>query len=266
MLWLEVAWGEIGVKEIVGPDAQSNILAYFSEVGRDDILSDEVAWCMAFYLACLLRAGVPIDLPKEERLLARAALKIGQPIDEPCVGCCAVFRRGDSDWQAHVGFVTAWTPTHLQVLGGNQANSVTTTWYDRDRLLGLRWPAPAATARDLKEAGSRTVIKSAEAKRDGMLSALYEAASNVVNVTQKADETKTALETGHALTKTLVSFSEYAYSKLPLILTVVALYFLARMMWNMGWVTYARVQDHNSGAHTGREVETEAESDVGKIW
>ena len=78
MEWLEIAWAEVGTKEIEGAAHNSAIQQYLIDAGRADIVADETHWCMAFHLACLARAGIPMTLPKEERLLARSALKIGR--------------------------------------------------------------------------------------------------------------------------------------------------------------------------------------------
>jgi surface antigen len=54
-----------------------------------------------------------------------------------------VFWRGSRDgWQGHVGFISGVNSDgSLQVLGGNQGNSVNITRFDRSRVLAYRWPA-----------------------------------------------------------------------------------------------------------------------------
>jgi len=257
MLWLEIAWAEVGTAEIEGPQANGAILEYFRDAGRSDILSDETAWCMAFYLACLIRAGIPITLEPDKRLLARSALEIGQKLDEPRVGCCAVLQRGTSSWQGHVGIVTAWTPTHIQLLGGNQSDAVNTKWFPREKLLGLRWPGLPVTAGELKEAGSRTVAKSGEVKKDGIKAAIAEFLGNATPGPGEAGELTKTLQTNNELAHSLVDFTQYLWAKWPLIATAIAVYFLARMVWNAGWISFWRVDDHNSGANVGREVDLE---------
>lgn len=259
MEWLEIAWAEVGTAEIAGPEANPAIIRYFEEIGRGDILSDETAWCMSFVLYCLARSGIPINLPEEQRLLARSGLRIGVKLEAPRVGAVCILSRGDSTWQGHIGFVTAWTPTHVKLLGGNQANSVNESWHPIEKVLGYRWPAVPVTSHDLKDAGSRTVKRTREVEKDGVKSLAAEGFGELVQLTDKAVETKQRITATHELTAKLASFGEFCWDKLPVILTCVAVYFLCRMIWNAGWISFVRVEDHNTGAHVGREVETEVE-------
>jgi len=159
--WMTEAWTHSGVTETTGPEATPAIKAFFAQVGRPDVVSDEVPWCAAFVNACLDRAGISLNaVPKGERLLARSCLKIGVEIKEPQVGCIAVFKRGADPHAGHVGFVTGWTATHILLLGGNQANAVNVRAYPRSDLLGLRWPE-VKTAADLASEGSRIVTTAA---------------------------------------------------------------------------------------------------------
>ena len=89
-----MAWAEQGVAEIEGPDSNPKIVAYFKQAGRGDVTSEDIPWCGAFVGACLAHAGLPLP-PNEDRLLARAYLDIGTPIDEPRTGAIVVFRRDD---------------------------------------------------------------------------------------------------------------------------------------------------------------------------
>jgi hypothetical protein len=47
----------------------------------------------------------------------------------------------ETPWQGHVGFVHAWNADHIQLLGGNQNDSVSLEWYPVGRLVGLRRPS-----------------------------------------------------------------------------------------------------------------------------
>lgn len=254
MQWMEIAWAEVGTCEIQGPDAHPAILGYFREVGRDDITSDETAWCMAFALACLSRAGIPVTVPKGDRLLARSALQIGAPIETPRVGAVAVFSRGTSGWQGHVGFVTAWTDTHIKLLGGNQSNAVNEKWYSRDELLGLRWPGVAVTAGDLKQAGSTTITKSDDVRDSGIKSILSHFMGQMAPDSD-ASQVLTTARTGRQMVDAFADFAQYFWVKWPWIAAAVGFYYLVRMLWHIGWIKSARVNDHNDGSHTGRAVD-----------
>ena len=137
---------EIGMQEIRGPVDNPEIVQMFADVGHAWVKDDETAWCAAFNGAMLERAG----LPSTRKLNARSYLDWGQAVDladaEP--GDMVVFSRGDPNgWQGHVGFFVRNAGTHIEVLGGNQSNSVSVARYAKSRLLGVRrYPAPAAPA------------------------------------------------------------------------------------------------------------------------
>jgi uncharacterized protein (TIGR02594 family) len=76
---------------------------------------------------------------------ARSYLNWGHEISTPLLGCVAVLVRGENPSQGHVGFVVGVEPDgDLQILGGNQSNSVCVRKYPRGRLLSLRMPGSAA--------------------------------------------------------------------------------------------------------------------------
>lgn len=108
--------------------------------------NDEVPWCSAFanYVCWLLR------LPRSKSLRARSWLEIGQGIDleQAQVGDIVVLKRGSGeqpgptviDAPGHVGFFAGWPEAtdFVEVLGGNQSNTVKISRYSRDRVLGVR--------------------------------------------------------------------------------------------------------------------------------
>jgi len=164
--WLAQARLHVGVKEAKGDKHNPAILEFFRVVGHPEIDNDETAWCAGFVGAMLKTAGFPIP-PVAVNLAARSYQHYGKPLDEPRVGCIAVFKRGKSSWQGHVGFVVDWDDTHIRLLGGNQGNAVSIAAFPRTDLLAFRWPV-AATAKDLEAAGS-TEVKLAKKIKDTTL-------------------------------------------------------------------------------------------------
>lgn len=74
--------------------------------------------------------------------LARNWLDFGEDT-APAYGAVAVFWRGSPHGSSgHVGFAIGVDHDRgrIRVRGGNQSNSVSDTWLDESRLLGLRWP------------------------------------------------------------------------------------------------------------------------------
>ena len=136
-IWLQEAQRHLGTREWPGKRHNPRVLGYFARAGFAGISDDETPWCAAFVNAVLADAG----LPTSGKLTARSFLNWGTPLDTPRRGAVAVFRRGRSTWQGHVGFVLHADATHITLLGGNQSDAVSKARYPRAKLLALRWPA-----------------------------------------------------------------------------------------------------------------------------
>lgn len=250
--WLEIAWAEEGVAEVAGPRASETILGYFREVGRGDITSDEVSWCAAFVGACLAKAGVAVDLPHDKRLLARAYLEVGTPIDEPRVGAVAIFTRGDPrSWTGHVFFVTSWTATHIKGIGGNQRNSVCEISLPRSQLLGLRWPEaadPKVLAKTSRIAGGANETQKDGVKATGVNGAELALPAppetiGLSDLAAKAGSLKGSIET-------LEQFLLFAWAKGGWIALGLTLYWGGRIVWRSGWIKWWRAEDQSTGKTT----------------
>ena len=137
--WMALARKDLGQAEIAGTADNPHILTYYRDVGHAEVGHDEVAWCAAFVGSCLERTGVK----STGSLLARSYLSWGEPLGQPTPGCIAVFERGGDPQSGHVGFFVSGTPENIQVLGGNQSNSVRIATLPASRLLGYRWPKTA---------------------------------------------------------------------------------------------------------------------------
>jgi hypothetical protein len=77
--------------------------------------------------------------------MARSFMDWGQPVQQPQRGDVAVFSRGDPNGPyGHVGLFEGIGPDgKIQVLGGNQGDSVSVAGFDPSSLLGFR-RAPGA--------------------------------------------------------------------------------------------------------------------------
>ena len=136
-LWLQYALEELGISESGQVAENPKILNYFKEVDHPDITKDETPWCAAFVGAMLERS----NLKSTKSLMARSYLDWGQKCGQAKLGTIAVFKRGNSKVLGHVGFVMDETENHIQLLSGNQNNKVSIAAYNKDKLLGLRWPS-----------------------------------------------------------------------------------------------------------------------------
>jgi len=143
----ELAKAEIGTVEWRDGN-NPKVVAYFKDSGNAGVKDDETAWCAAFVGAMLARSGVN----GTGKLNARSYLQWGEHVDRSDArpGDIVVFKRGNSSWQGHVAFFVSDTKTHIQVLGGNQADAVNVKSYRAADLLGIRRakltrPAPHVT-------------------------------------------------------------------------------------------------------------------------
>jgi uncharacterized protein (TIGR02594 family) len=121
------------------------LAAFFKKSLGKNINPKHTPWCAAFVNGVLQSAGHQ----GSGSLAARSFLKWGQPVDKPSKGDIAVFSRGSNTAKGHVGFYMGETSEGIQVLGGNQSDSVTTTTYAKGRLLGFRKPPKSAEIRKM---------------------------------------------------------------------------------------------------------------------
>jgi uncharacterized protein (TIGR02594 family) len=139
----ELAERFVGIQEIGGQVDNPQILAML-KLDNSWPENDEVPWCSAFanYICWLAR------LPRSKDLRARSWLQIGKGIalDEAVPGDIIVLQRGSGeqpgpeviDAPGHVGFYAGRTGDLIEVLGGNQSDTVKISRYPVKKLLGVR--------------------------------------------------------------------------------------------------------------------------------
>jgi uncharacterized protein (TIGR02594 family) len=131
--YLRIAWRQLDVAEIPGPEDNPKILAYHDATDGGEA-PDEVSWCSSFVNWCMKVAG-------EDRTRSKAARSwLAWGVDcEPEYGCVAVLWRVDpKGWQGHVGFLVGMESESIYLLGGNQSNRVRVSRYPASRVLGYR--------------------------------------------------------------------------------------------------------------------------------
>lgn len=249
MRWMDVAWAELGEREIHGAQSSNpRILAYYKEAGRPDITRDEVPWCAAFMAYALDEAGVDLSpIPVSERLLARSYRKIGTqlPDGELRVGAVCVLSRGADPRLGHVGFIVGWTDTHVELLGGNQDDSVSRAWFKRSSIVGVRWPE-AVTPRDLDKAGSRIAGSAKAIHNDaGFKFPALEISRQLTEALPPPGPAELATAEQIA-----AGFGKYAMSKWPLIALVLQAYILLRILYHSGLIRWFRAEDASTGKTT----------------
>ncbi len=140
----DIAQRFVGIEEVGGKVDNPQIMAMLKlDASWPD--RDEVPWCSAFvnYVAWLLR------LPRSKSLRARSWLEIGHRIniaDARPGFDVVILQRGEGrqpgpeviDAPGHVGFFAGVDGDLIEVLGGNQSDTVKVSRYSKSRLLGIR--------------------------------------------------------------------------------------------------------------------------------
>lgn len=133
----------IGIEEISGQLDNPLIMAML-KLDMNWPEHDEVPWCSAFanWICWLAR------LPRSKNLRARSWLEVGRgiPLKDAVVGDIIVLKRGSGDQPGpevidapgHVGFFAGHSGMFIEVLGGNQSDTVKVSRYLASRLLGVR--------------------------------------------------------------------------------------------------------------------------------
>lgn len=128
---LEQKWHEVS-----GPKSNPKILEVYKSVdGLDnmELNDDEIPWCSCFVNWCVQKAG-----GKGTRsAMARSWLNWGDKSDGQ-VGDIVILKRGTSNVQGHVGFLVKKGLLNVDVVGGNQSNTVTVQSFLRTKVLGYR--------------------------------------------------------------------------------------------------------------------------------
>jgi uncharacterized protein (TIGR02594 family) len=131
-----------GIQELNGSLDNPQIMAML-KLDNSWPQNDEVPWCSAFvnYICWLLR------LPRSKDLRARSWLEVGTPIDIKVARPgwdVVIFKRGTDhgpeviDAPGHVGFYAGHDDRWVEVLGGNQGNTVKVSRYPLANLLSVR--------------------------------------------------------------------------------------------------------------------------------
>lgn len=138
--WLDYAFANIGVAEIVGPKHSPVIMGWIQAIGAKAlgirVVDDETAWCGTFVGICILR-GLPNEPLPAILVRAKAWADFGVELKNRSLGAIMVFDRPGG---GHVGFYLGEDATHYHIVGGNQGNKVSKMRLEKERLTACRWP------------------------------------------------------------------------------------------------------------------------------
>ena len=139
----DLAQRYIGIEE-VGGELDNPVILGMLKLDNKWPEHDEVPWCSAFVnrIAWLCRH------PRSKSLMARSWLTVGKGItlDQAEPGDIIILKRGSGeqpgpevlDAPGHVGFYAGRFAGFIEVLGGNQSDTVKVSRYPVKRLLGVR--------------------------------------------------------------------------------------------------------------------------------
>lgn len=134
--WLKHAETYIGTKEISGPRHNTQIQRWLVEM-KAWWKDDETPWCGVFVGVVLKETGLHYP---SAYYRAASFINYGNNLrtDRLSPGAILVFRRRGG---FHVCFYISESPTHYQVLGGNQGNEVNISSIPKGSLVASRWPS-----------------------------------------------------------------------------------------------------------------------------
>jgi len=134
-----------GTKEMAGQISNPMVLAML-KLDQEWPKDDAVPWCSAFvnFIAWMLR------LPRSKSLRARSWLNVGEIVtskEDVAAGFdVVILKRGAGNQPGpevieapgHVGFFAGWEGANVALLGGNQNDEVNVSYYNIERILGIR--------------------------------------------------------------------------------------------------------------------------------
>lgn len=135
--WLQIARGELGTKEIKGSQHNPRVLEYLRTVGIG--AGDETSWCSSFAAWCVKNAGHSIAGINGFAKSWENAPSM-RKVDKLEYGAIVVFNRGSNPQFGHVGFCMGTQGGRVQILGGNQSDSVKISGFSTARISSILMP------------------------------------------------------------------------------------------------------------------------------
>lgn len=143
--WMKIASAELGIHERTN-EGSKRIIGYHATVAGH-FQSDQVAWCSSFVNWCLKQVGII----GTNNAAAASWAHWGTELRQPRYGCILQLhhaakghdRATGSSSGNHVAFFLRGDGTHVELLGGNQSDSVKVSRFPiaRYHIAALRWPS-----------------------------------------------------------------------------------------------------------------------------
>jgi uncharacterized protein (TIGR02594 family) len=156
--WMAEAEHLLGTKEVKGGGDNPIIMDWSDDLDLH-YPGDDVPWCGLFVAHCIA-SSLPEEVLPGNPLGARQWGAFGAPTGARRGAVMVFWRNGKNSGKGHVGFYTGESDTAYRILGGNQSDQVSFAWLAKDRFLGARWPASAASL-----GGGEGVIRIAQTEK-----------------------------------------------------------------------------------------------------
>ena len=144
--WFSVAGYFKGLSEVRGSVTNPKIAEMFRISGHPEIKDDETPWCAAFIGAMLADCGIA----GSHKALARSYETWGEAVmtgeaamrwaSIPLGAIVVLNRPSAGPTKGHVGFAVGAAEKHVELIGGNQNDSVSRAWFPKTRIVAVRWP------------------------------------------------------------------------------------------------------------------------------
>ncbi len=144
--WMTIASGEVGESEEKGAGQNNSRIVEYHGATSLRAKDDETPWCSSFVNWVMKKAGYS----GTNNAQARSWLEWGEPLSSPRYGAITVIKRKGAQSDAatgsstgfHVAFYVGSTATHIELLGGNQSDSVKISKFPLGsyEVHGYRWP------------------------------------------------------------------------------------------------------------------------------
>lgn len=133
--WMAEMHRKMGLHEVRDNSALS---AWLRQFGRFLGNPRDLPWCGDAVESCVAKVLPEEPLPSNP-FFAQAWGKFGVDAKGPVVGSIGVIRWTPSS--GHVGIVAGVDGSRVNLLGGNQSNSINVSSFPRNKFIAFRWPA-----------------------------------------------------------------------------------------------------------------------------
>jgi uncharacterized protein (TIGR02594 family) len=133
--WMDVAYGELGQKEVPGQKDNPRIIEYHSKTTLK-ATDDEVPWCSSFVNWCFSKVG--INGTGSARAISWKDWGVASELKPGAV--CVKSRTGGNHVFFFAGFQKRNGVDGCIALGGNQGDRVCENWYPLSVINHARWP------------------------------------------------------------------------------------------------------------------------------